>query len=156
MKPLNGASLRKLINKIAAAEKITLAEEVVDKIISNADNSARNALVLLGKVQHMEDTESQLEVIDKSSGETAAIQIARTLFNPRTTWTEMAKVLKANETEEPELMRWMILGYAKAVLLGGGPLADRAFNVIQIFRDHFWDCKQAGLVGCCYEIITGK
>jgi hypothetical protein len=41
-----------------------------------------------------------------------------------------------------------------SVLLGGGPTADRAYRIIQIFRDHWFDCKKAGLLACCYEVVN--
>ncbi len=155
-KPLSSTHLRSLIEKIAKAEKIELSEEVIDKIIVNSDNSARNALVLLDKIITIADEEEQLEAIQKASTETAAIEIARTLFNPRASWMDMTKVLKSTETEEPESIRWMILGYAKAILLGGGKMAPRAYDVIQIFRDNWYDCKSAGLISSCFEAMRDR
>jgi len=155
IRAFDSASLRTLIKKVCKGEKQKLSEEVEDKIISTSDNSARNALVLLEKVLVLSEEEDQLETISKSSSEMAAIQIARALFDPRTKWADMAIVLKATETEEPESIRYLILSYARTVLLGGGKNAGRAFNVLSIFRDDFYSCKKAGLAMCCYEVIVG-
>jgi DNA polymerase-3 subunit gamma/tau len=156
IRAFDSASLRTLIKKVCKGEKKKLSEEVEDKIITTSDNSARNALVLLEKVLVLSDEEDQLETISKSSSEMAAIQIARALFDPRTKWADMATILKATETEEPESIRYLILSYARTVLLGGGKNAGRAFTVLSIFRDDFYSCKKAGLAMCCYEVIVGS
>lgn len=156
VQPFNATSLKKLIAKVTKSEKKKISEEVIDKIISNADNSARNALVLLDKVLGLDGEESQLEAISKSTVEVAAIQIARAIFDPRTKWPDMAKILKSTELEEPEQIRWMVLGYAKTILLSGGKMSGRAFDVISVFRDNWFDCKASGLAACCFEVITGK
>lgn len=155
-RPFGSKDLRTLLDKICKAEKLEITDDVADKIISYADNSARNALVLLNKIKTAETEEEQLAEITKATGEMGGFQIAQTLFNPRAKWPDMVKVLKATEKEEPELMRWIIIGYAKSVLLGGGNMASLAYKVIQVFRDNWWDCKAAGLVACCYEIMVGE
>ncbi len=153
---LNSKSLRKILKNVCTEEKREISEEVEDKIIENSDGSARNALVILGKVLNLSNEDDQLEAIRKVSTESAAIEIARTLFNPRAKWTDMSKILKEAKNEEPESVRNLILSYANSVLLGGGKQADRAFEVIQVFRDNWYDCKYSGLSSCCYEIMTGK
>jgi len=40
------------------------------------------------------------------------------------------------------------------VLLGGGYLAQRAFRIIDVFSDNFYDSKQAGLAAACYEVVV--
>ncbi len=155
LKPLGTAPLRKIITQICKSEKIELDEEVIDKLLVQADNSARNALVLLDKIRHV-DAKNQLDTLSEVSIETAAIQIARTLFNPTTRWPDMAKVLKSTELQEVEGMRYLILAYAKTILLSGGKFADRAYQVIRVFEDNWYDGKAASLCACCYEIITGK
>jgi DNA polymerase III subunit gamma/tau len=156
IEPFGPSSLRELIEKVCKAEKRKISGDVIDKIISNSNGSARNALVLLEKVLSFEDEEEQLEQISKATVEVAAIQIARALFDYRTKWPDMAKILKETSLEDPESIRWMILGYARTILLGGGKMSEKAFSVIQIFRDNFYDCKGSGLVACCYEILSGK
>lgn len=157
VKPLDGESLKILIDRVCKAEKKKLSDAIVDKIISNSDGSARNALILLEKVLILDTEEEQLDTISRATTEVAAIEIARTLMRPNTKWLEMARILKATELEDPEGMRRMILGYAKAILInGGGDMANRAFEVIQEFRDHYFDCGHAGLVASCWQVIMGK
>ena len=50
----------------------------------------------------------------------------------------------------------MVLGYCKSVLLSGGPKADKAYDIIDVFGNNFYDTKFAGLVAACYEVIYEK
>jgi len=152
---LNRKSILKLLSYICGMEKIGLPEEVAEKIIECSNGSARKALVLLNQVAKLDNEDDMIEAIKASTIEIQAIAIARALFNPRMKWVEMTNILKETSDEEPEQIRWMILGYAKNVLLGGGKLTGRAYLVIDAFRDNFYDSKWAGLAAACYEIIIG-
>jgi len=155
VRSLNRKSMLKLLSYICEMEKMKLPEEVVEKIIECSNGSARKALVLLNQVVELDDEDDMIEAIKATTAEVQAIVIARALHNPRTKWVEMAKILKETSDEEPEQIRWMILGYAKNVLLSGGKYSGRAYLIIEAFRDHFYDSKWAGLIASCYEIIVG-
>ena len=155
VRTLNHKSMLKLFSHICTMEKTKLSEEVIEKIIECSNGSARKALVLLDQVIGLDNEDDMIEAIKTTTAEVQAIVIARALFNPRTKWIEMAKILKETVDEEPEQIRWMILGYAKNVLLSGGKLSSRAYLIIDTFRDHFYDSKWAGLVASAYEIIVG-
>lgn len=144
--------LEKLVTRTAAKVDVVLEEEVLDKLVECSDGSARRALVLLDAIRSMGSAEDQLQAITHGDGKEEAIRLCQVLLNPKGTWKECAVVLKDIEGE-PETLRWMVLGYMKSVLLKGGPLAKRAFNVIDIFRDNFYDSKHAGLVAACYEVF---
>lgn len=158
VKPLDAKALEKIIRNVCESEKTKISDEVIEKIVQNADGSARNALVLLNKTHTLKTEEEQLDAVNKASVETAAITIARTLFNFNTNWGEMSKVLRETELEDPESIRWMILGYARSILTKAtspNKMTDKAFQIIQVFRDNWYDSKSAGLVASCYEIIVG-
>ena len=155
VKSLNHKSMDKLLHYICSMEKTKLSKEVFEKIIECSDGSARKALVYLDQVVELDNEDDMIEAIKATTAEVQAIAIARALFNPRTKWIEMTKILKETASEEPEQIRWMILGYAKTILLSGGKLSGRAYLIIDAFRDHFYDSKWAGLVASCYEIIVG-
>ena len=144
--------IEELIIKVASKEKLELADEVLARLVDVAEGSARKALVLLDQVSGLSDEEEQLNTIANSDSRRQGIEIARALLNPRTTWQEMAKILKGVE-EEPESLRHLILGYATNVLLGGGKMVERALKMIDFFRDHFYESKRAGLVYSCYRVL---
>lgn len=155
VRPLSQMDLRSLVTDIAKKEKVKLHLAVADKIAELSEGSARSALVLLEEVIGIDDPEEQEEVLQKSAFKAQAIEIAKALMNPQTKWPEMCKILKGVE-EEPEGLRYMVLAYATSVLLGAGKLAGRAFLIIQAFRDNWHDCKRAGLVSACYEVINAR
>jgi hypothetical protein len=73
-------------------------------------------------------------------------------------WTEMAEILKGVD-EDPESIRWMILGYCKAILLKGAPTAQvtrRAVIVMEEFREAFYETKGAGLVLACFNAMHAE
>jgi len=155
VRSLNNKSILKLLSYICKMEKIRLPEEVADKIAECSNGSARKALVFLNQIAELDDEDDMMGAIKATTAEVQAIIIAKALFNSRTKWIEMAKILKETSNEEPEQIRWMILGYAKTILLSGGKLSSRAYLIIEAFRDHFYDSKWAGLTASCYEIIVG-
>jgi len=155
VKPLNSKHMNQLLNSVCSQENLRIPSEVLEKIIDNSNGSARKALVLLDQIIELKDADDMLNAIKTTSVEEQAISIARALHNPNTRWNELARVLKRIQNEDPEPIRWMILGYAKAVLLSGGNRSDRAYLIIEAFRDHFYDSKWAGLVASCYEVIIG-
>ncbi len=153
LKSLSNKDLEKLLLSVSEKEKFELPEDVCDKIIENSDGSARKALVLLDQVIEL-DEEEMIDAIAKASSEQQGFAVARALHNPKIRWSSMCIILKDVATEEPETIRWIVLGYAKSVILSGSGLQARAYNVINAFRDHFYDSKHAGLAAACYEVIV--
>lgn len=148
-------AMQELLETVAEKEGITLTDEVKDKIVECAQGSARLALVLLNKIVGIDDPERAVEVIMKGTSNVESIALARALLNPRTTWPELAALIKAID-DEPESVRWVVQGYMSSVLLGGGKMAPRAFEVLEEFRDNFFDTKKAGLVRACYALTLSK
>lgn len=156
VKSLVDDDLAGLLNSICKEEEIKLKDKVLIKIIENCEGSARKALVFLDTIKNLSDTDEQLAAIVSPTAEFQAFEIVRALlYNSRTTWKEMAVILKATEGEEPEQIRWLVLACCKTELLKGGKFASRAYVIIDAFRDNFYDSKFAGLVASCYEIVVG-
>lgn len=149
---LTAGQLAKVIRFILGKEKKKLSDEVISKIIVVAEGSARKALVLLEQVLMVKGDEGQLEAIDASDAEKQAIELARTLFNYKSSWSDAANVLK-NLKDDAEGTRRLILAYANKILLSGGKLSDRAYLIISVMRDNLFASGKAGLSACCYEIF---
>lgn len=155
VKSLTIPSLKKLVDRVAKHENITLSEDVVDSIVKNSEGSARKALVFLNQIVDLANEEDMINSIESATLEKQSEHLARALMNPRATWSEIAKIIKSSDIEDPEQVRWMVLGYARSVLLNGGKLSNRAFVILDLFKDNFYDSKTAGLVHACYAVITG-
>jgi len=156
VKSLDSNALSFLLCNVVEKENKKISTVVIDKIIEICEGSARKALVLLDQIIDMKDETDMLETIQSASVETQAIEIARTLFKANISWTTMAKVLKNADLTEAESIRWMVLGYAKSIMLNGGKLSNKAYLVLDAFRDHFYDSKASGLVAACYEVVCGE
>jgi DNA polymerase III gamma/tau subunit len=153
LNPISETNLTKIVKRICAKEKIKLSDEVLERLVEYANGSAREALQILDKIYELESDE-QLEAIEKVSIKTATIAIARLLLNKHTKWKDIAPLLKELENEDPEQIRYMVLGYAKTLLLKKD--SPRAFRMMMAFCDNFYDSKFSGVVAACYEILQNE
>lgn len=153
VKLLSAGDMAALVNRVAAAEGITVEAAVVEKIAAVADGHARNALVLLHSVVGIQGQEARLNAIEANDVRTAGFDIARALMKPGTKWPEVADLLKKCG-DEPEGVRRVILGYANTTLLNSGN--PRAALIIEYFRDPLYDVLGPGLTAICFAIVTGK
>jgi DNA polymerase III gamma/tau subunit len=159
---ISDEALTDLINRVIKAEELKLTPEVVDEIVSAAEGSARKALVILDQVGQLDSSKEQMAAVSKSAiTKGQAIELARALFNPKAEWFQIANLLR-DLKDEPEQIRYLILGYAKSCLLGRAgertmPYhANRAFEIIDIFARNFYDSKHAGLAAACFEAWTRR
>ena len=146
-------SMYKLLERVCNKEETSIPKEVLNEIIEWSEGSARKALVLLDQIIELDDEEAMLEAIKVTTAEIQSIAICRALFNMRTNWSDMAKILKETTNEDSERIRLGVLGYATKVILGGGKNTSEAYIIIDAFRDNFYDCKFAGLAAACWEVL---
>ncbi len=151
---LDSSALVKLLESVIKAEDMSVKGRVVEEIIDACGGSARKALVILEQVGYLDGEKEQVAAIQSTTGnKDDAILLARELINPQASWSQCAKILKSIEGQEAESLRYMVLGYARAVMLGGKQLAPRAWRIIDIFSGNFYDSKHAGLAAACWEVI---
>ena len=154
VKALSVKALERLVVQTYEAEcGVGLSEEIADKIVDIADGSARKALVLLSQVMAEDDEDKQLRMLGQADSKRHAIELCRLMLKPGGGWGEAAKMLK-EIGDDPETVRYIILGYMRTVLLGGGKMAPRAAEVMDRFQDNFYDSKQAGLALACWDILN--
>lgn len=153
---LSPLDIEKVIRRAIGHEQGKLDDDVVEEIVTAADGSARKALVILEQVLPLSGRDAQIQAVQSSSiNKEEAIKLARLLISPRSSWDEVATVLRGLN-DDPEGVRHLVLAYSRSVLLGGGPLAKRAFMLIDIFARNFYDSKAAGLAAACWEAIRGQ
>jgi DNA polymerase III gamma/tau subunit len=147
---LEDKEIYRLVLTVANKEGKTVPKTVIEKITEVSEGSARKALVLLDQVIDLKDEAEQLDCIQKSDTKQQAIDLCRLIFR-FAKWNEVAAAIKVIK-DEPETVRRIMLGYAASVCLGGGKFAARAAQVINAFRDHFYDCGRPGLVLAAYDV----
>lgn len=150
---LSEQNLIRVLQRVVNKESLKISEDVLQEIAEASDGSARKALVILDQISSIEDEKEQIQAIQATSiDKDLAISLARALINPGVKWPEVAGILK-NLKDDPEGIRYLILGYSRTVMLGGGKLASRAYLLIDIFSRNFYDSKAAGLAAACWEAI---
>jgi DNA polymerase III gamma/tau subunit len=156
--PLSTTEMQGLLKKVMMKEDFDVSEDVVDAIVEVADGGARKALVLLHSVRYVEGEEQQLALVKREETQRQAIDLCRLLIDKKNKWPTVAKYikeLKKSEGFEAESFRWMMLAYAESIVLSGGPLANRAFCILNQFSTNYYDTKTSGLVVDCWELVNG-
>jgi len=158
------SALETVLKRVCLKEGVELTETVISEIAEAADGSARKALVILEQVMGLEGEEAQLQAIATTAlDKTDAFRLAQLLFNwdQKTTWPMIADVLRKLANDDPETIRYVILGYARSCLLGkpgtspNSGVCWKAFKVIDIFGRNLYDSRHPGLVACCWEAFAG-
>jgi DNA polymerase-3 subunit gamma/tau len=149
-KAISDSDMGKLLRSTASRADFKLVSQVKEKIIEVAQGSARKALVILHQVSEIKKTKQQIKAVQGSDVQHQAIELARKLINPRCEWKDVKDIIRSLE-EEPETLRRMIKGYAGSVALGGGPLTNRAIQLIDFFAQNFYDSGREGLIFACHS-----
>jgi DNA polymerase III gamma/tau subunit len=135
-----------LLDRVTKRAIITISQEVKDELISACQGSPRMALVLLDKISNLSEDQRISAIQAKLTEEQESIEICRALLQKKS-WRFIADLLQ-NIKADPEEVRYAVLGYARSVLLKSGD--KRAAQIIDLFRDNFFDSKQAGLAFACF------
>lgn len=144
--------LLKLLKRVCRWEEKNVPEEVLEQIATDAAGSARMALVLLDKVINLPEADMAEAAKSHKEQENAAIDLCRKLFSG--TFSECMAVVKGLP-DEAESVRWAVLGYAKAIMLKGAQI-DKAYIVMNAFKNNCYDTKMAGICLACYEVFYGE
>lgn len=155
LKSLTHRETTALLNRVAAAEKFSLGDEVIERISVISEGNARRALVCLENVSRLPTGEEQLQALERDASEASVVSLCQALLGQKTSWPEVARVLKTLG-DDPERARRQVLGYMANVLLGGGKACDRASRIIAHFQCNFIDSGRAGLVRACFEALHGS
>ncbi len=157
--PIKPADLTALVKRVAAAERLTVAADVVAAVVDAANGSARAALVELERIAGM-DAADRLGAVGVAGTEAAAFDLVKTLvpFRGAASWPAVAAVLEAVADDDPEGLRQMVLACARTRLLKGGDDAARCYKVIRCLDTPFYDRNsgKALLAAACYNVIFGK
>lgn len=155
LKPISKKDIRGLLSSVCKTASLTMSNEVLDEIATLTDGSARKALVVLEQVAQIADEDGQLAALQEASADTNSetIELCRSLLKRGARWIDIAPVVRKLE-DDPETIRHAVLGYMTAVMLKNPKLAPRCYQIINAFRDNFYDSKKAGLVAACFEACS--
>jgi DNA polymerase-3 subunit gamma/tau len=151
--PLSSEEMEGLLARVCKKEGIEVKDEVKEEIVTCAMGSARTALVLLGKIITLDESEQLEAVAAKLAEQNEAIELARALIK-KESWKKVISILK-NLKGEPEQIRYTVLGYARAIMLNGNT-DHHIYNIMQHFAENFYDTKEAGLAMACWRVLFLK
>lgn len=152
VKPLNEVQMQKLLKRVVRAENKKITISVYEQIIQDSFGLPRSALQILDRVLNVPE-EQQLEMAKASAVQASeSIQLCRALLE-KTTWKKVAGILDGLKDQDPESIRRHVLGYCQSVLLRQSH--DKAWYVIDCFRDPMYDIGFPGVVYACYSATKG-
>lgn len=150
--PLNYKQSLLLLSRVNTKEQLGVSEKHLDEIAGVCAGQSRDMLVTLEKVAKLPE-EKRSPAIVSASESAEVIELCRALIAKKP-WQSVAKILKGMVEDDPEKIRWAVLGYANAVLLNSGK--EQAYYVVQAFQNPFYTSKKAGLSAACYLAINGE
>ena len=143
--------LEGLIIEIADAEEKKVPKDVVRQIAADSCGAARDALVILDSVIDLPQKKMKAAAARSAEQQNESIELCRAIMKGAK-WDAVRKILKGLQKEQPERIRRHVLSYASSVLMGGQN--ERAYLVLDSFREPFYNTGFPGLVGACYEALN--
>lgn len=145
---INSRTLASYMRTLAEREGKQLGASVSRRIAEASEGSVRKAVVFLQQVLEVEE-EQQEDLVNRITMEENAevIELCRALMK-KANWSTIAGMLK-NLKEEPESVRYAVLGYFNSVLLNNGDA--RSAEIIMRFSEPFYNSGKAGLTLSCWE-----
>jgi DNA polymerase-3 subunit gamma/tau len=141
-----------LESTLANISQDVASDAVFDALVKASEGSPRRALTLLENILQVETQEDQLNLITAANIEGDVIELSRAIMKGAD-WNELAEIYKSIPNKDAEVIRRIILGYMKSVLLSGGRNADIASQVIEIFEKSTYDSGEASLVLMLYKSV---
>jgi len=150
---LSHKDLTKLVYNIAKKEGKDLSEDVSDQIASDANGSARMALVLLDKIINLPEEEMMEALVCSKSEQETVINLCRALmqYSGEAGFKKCLRIIKKLK-DEPESIRHAVMGYTNKVMLSGKDI-HKCYLILSAFKDNFYDSKTSGLLSACYDTM---
>lgn len=148
--PIGDDVLLEILKEVCEKEGAEVGEPVLVHIAANAGGSARQALMRLEEVVALEDDEARMLHLDDPQVKAEADQLCRALLDERSKWPDIKSILSRLK-EDPEKIRWRVMGYARAALLR--KWNPRALLVLKKFQYPYHHTGANGLTLNCGEIF---
>lgn len=156
---LSAEDIIKLVKRVSKLEDFGLSKIVIEAIAEKSDGCPRTALVILERVGALESEEDQLAYLKKvylSDDDPEIIELCRILIDEKSSWGDVAKVLKrlqvGGKLDDPEKVRYSVLGYMNAVLLNGKKL-PRAIKAMEAFMEPTYNTGKFGITFACLMTV---
>ena len=114
LKPVSEDDLYKLLQRVCKLEKLTIEDEILEAILTEAGGSPRQALSYLEACIYAENASEARRIMRTAEGSKEVGDLCRFLMKPQGGWIKAMKILEAIEAE-PESIRIVVSNYIAAV-----------------------------------------
>ncbi len=150
---LDGGIIGHLVKDVCVKESIKISDVVLEKIVECSECSARQALVLLGKICGLPGEQEMLAAIHRPDTERNAYDLAKALVWDRgVRWKDIQKILSELVDEDWEQLRHLIRANATIELLKPSGNAARAGLVLECFQDTVMYTGRSGIAQACWAV----
>lgn len=152
VQPLGTREIKALISDICEKEGIKFDREIINKVADVSSGYPRKALLLLNKIAYEKDKEKSLKIIDEDNVSEYEIKniCSVLLSSDKNKWSKMTQILNGI-SNDPENVRWAILGYMNKVILNPNTRNIKTIaEIINIFSESYIYCGKAGLSRDCF------
>lgn len=150
--PLNNRECIALMHYVCEQEGVEgFPDWAMEKIAVVSEGCARKTLVILDQVLDIMEDDLLARAIDEQTVDNAqVIELCRQIMNGD--WVTCQTILR-NLKEEPENVRYGILGYFNSILLNPQSTGNHDFAsmVIKRFKESFMYIGKAGLTDACFD-----
>jgi DNA polymerase-3 subunit gamma/tau len=140
-----------LLSKVATAEGLDIADDVLDVCAEEASGSPRKALVNLTMVSHCKSADEARQSLNRMKGGKEAFDLAQLLIKKEYTFEAACAILKELKEVTPESIRHTVRAYATTTVLGS-PGNTWARGVLMAFEAPCVDQNQISDILC--RVIT--
>lgn len=112
--PIEREPLLGLLKKVVKKERVKISDDMLDRVVDQADGSARDALTYLDTIKDIKKEEDRIAALASITESAEAIELARLLMKSETKWADVKPVLDKLRGENVETVRKTVLGYAAA------------------------------------------
>jgi DNA polymerase-3 subunit gamma/tau len=146
VQPFIMPSMTSFLRGICKTEGLDIKPALLREIAKVVNGSPRQALVLLEQISSITDYDMAVQIINNGTpDETKTIELCRALL--KKDWPTVAEILKGLN-QEPENIRYAVLGYMNTVLLSRGD--DVTAGILSTFTESFMYSGKAGLTLACF------
>jgi DNA polymerase III gamma/tau subunit len=155
---LSPDQIRGLLQYVCVDAKLNVFEDVLDKISEIADGSARKALVVLQQAATTKDEEKQMAIVMNSICEKEAFELWKALVQRTPSWGKISAVLRdiKKRKDDAEGIRQLIMACATTKMIDNHKDASRGADILNHFRDHYYENGINGLTLSCWEYVFSK
>jgi DNA polymerase III gamma/tau subunit len=150
VKLLTEAEMTRLIRRIVKREDKIVPQSVIKQIVMDSLGHPRDAIQILDQIIDLDPNLMRKAAIRLATQQSQTIELCRALIK-REHWSKISKILSGLKDQEPEKVRYAVLGYCQAVLLNSDN--RMAAKIIEQFMEPTYATGFPGITFASYASI---